>query len=284
MNRNTIIFVIATIAGGALLLTDERPFAGGLAAACVALTIAWLVSLPLGNAGIVDVFWGPGFVVVGSYYLASADVVSGQRAWLLFALATLWAFRLALHIGIRSAGSGEDFRYRAWREQSGQSFWWVSLFKVFLLQAVVLWVVSSPLLLAHSSGPSGGLSPADLVGLVLFFIGFGWEVVADWQLTRFKSDPANKGRILSTGLWARSRHPNYFGEAVLWWGLGLLALPAGGWLSFIGPALITFLLMKVSGVAMLDEALVDRRPGYADYIESTPAFFPRMGSARTRQG
>jgi len=100
--------------------------------------------------------------------------------------------------------------------------------------------------------------------------------MADLQLARFKSDPSNRGRILRTGLWARTRHPNYFGEAVLWWGLGLLAAPTGGWLAFVGPILITFLLMKVSGVAMLDAALVDRRPGYADYIRSTPAFFPRL--------
>ncbi len=276
MDRNTVIFVAATIAAGALLLVDERQFTVGLAVAGIAFTMLWLVSLVMRNAGIVDVFWGPGFVIVGGFYLVTANGDPGQRAWLVFGLTTLWAIRLALHIGIRNAGSGEDFRYRAWREHSGRSFWWISLFKVFLLQAVVLWIVSSPLLLAHSPGPRGRLSLIDLLGLSIFLIGFVWEVVSDWQLTRFKSDQANKGRILTTGLWARSRHPNYFGEAVLWWGLGLLAFPTGGWLSIMGPALITFLLMKVSGVAMLDAALVERRPGYTDYIRSTPAFFPRL--------
>ena len=281
MDRNTVIFVTATIAAGTILLVDKRPFGGGLAVAAIAFTLLWLVSLVMRNAGIVDVFWGPAFVIVGGFYLATADGDSGQRAWLIFVLTTLWAVRLALHIGIRNAGSGEDFRYRSWREQSGRSFWWISLFKIFLLQAVVLWIVSSPLLLAHSSGPRSRLSLIDLFGLSIFLIGFAWEVVSDWQLTRFKSDPANKGRILTTGLWARSRHPNYFGEAVLWWGLGLLAFPSGGWLAFIGPAMITFLLMKVSGVALLDAALVDRRPGYEEYIDSTPAFFPRLGSHRS---
>lgn len=276
MDRNTVIFVTATIAAGTILLVDKRPFAGGLAVAAIAFTLLWLVSLVMRNAGIVDVFWGPAFVIVGGFYLATANGDSGQRAWLIFVLTTLWAVRLALHIGIRNAGSGEDFRYRSWREQSGRSFWWISLFKIFLLQAVVLWIVSSPLLLANSSGPRSRLSLIDLFGLSIFLIGFAWEVVSDRQLTRFKSDPANKGRILTTGLWARSRHPNYFGEAVLWWGLGLLAFPTGGWLSIMGPALITFLLMKVSGVAMLDAALVERRPGYTDYIRSTPAFFPRL--------
>jgi len=278
MNRIAAIFVVATIAAGSLLLADQRPFAGGLAVAGIAFVLLWAVSLVLRNAGIVDVFWGPGFVIVGGFYLATATVDPGPRAWLVFALTTLWASRLALHIGFRNAKTGEDFRYRAWREESGRSFWWVSLFKVFLLQAVVLWIVSSPLLLAHSLGPQGGLSLFDLAGLALFLVGFVWEVVSDWQLARFKSDPANKGRILETGLWARSRHPNYFGETVLWWGLGLLALPTGGWLAFVGPAMITFLLMKVSGVAMLDAALVDRRPGYEEYIRSTPAFFPRLSS------
>jgi steroid 5-alpha reductase family enzyme len=281
MDRNTIIFVVAAIASSALLLTDPRPFAGGLAAAVIAFTLLWLVSLVIRNASIVDVFWGPGFVVVGGFYLASSTGDAGLRPWLVFVLTTIWAVRLAAHIGVRNAGAGEDFRYRTWREQAGRSFWWVSLFKVFLLQAAVLWIVSSPLLLAHATGARSDLSPVDLVGLTLFGLGFAVETVADWQLVRFKSDPANTGRILTTGLWRRSRHPNYFGEAVLWWGIGLLAFPTGGWLAFVGPAMITFLLMKVSGVAMLDAALADRRPGYAAYIQSTPAFFPRLRSPRT---
>lgn len=281
MDRNTLIFVAAAFAASALLLTDSRPFTGGLAVAGIAFAGLWLVSLATRNAGIVDVFWGPGFVLVGGFYLASSAGDAGLRAWVVLALTTLWALRLALHIGVRNAGAGEDFRYRTWREQAGRSFWWISLFKVFLLQAVVLWIVSSPLLLAHSTGARSGLSLFDLVGLALFGLGFAVETVADRQLTRFKSDPANRGRILTTGLWRRSRHPNYFGEAVLWWGIGLLAFPTGGWLAFVGPAMITFLLMKVSGVAMLDAALVDRRPGYAAYIESTPAFFPRLRSQRS---
>jgi steroid 5-alpha reductase family enzyme len=115
-----------------------------------------------------------------------------------------------------------------------------------------------------------------VIGAALFFFGLVWESVADLQLARFKSDPSNAGQILNSGLWALSRHPNYFGEAVLWWGLGLLAAPTGGWLAVIGPAMITFLLMKVSGVAMLDAALVERRPGYDEYVRTTPAFFPRI--------
>ena len=281
MDRNTVIFVLSTVAAMTLLLTNKRPFAGGLIAAGAAFSLLWVVSLAMRNAGIVDVFWGPGFVVVGGFYLATAGGEAGPRAWLVFALTVLWAGRLALHLGLRNIGAAEDFRYRAWREQSGRSFWWISLFKVFLLQAIILWIVSSPLLLAHSLGGRNELSPLDLVGLAVFLIGLVWESVADLQLARFKRDPANQGRILDTGLWARSRHPNYFGEAVLWWGLGLLAFPTGGWMAFVGPAMITFLLMKVSGVTMLDAALVDRRPGYDEYIRSTPAFFPRLSPKST---
>jgi steroid 5-alpha reductase family enzyme len=271
-----IIFIVAIVVSTAMLLTSGLPFLGGLTTAAISFSLLWVLSLLLRNASIVDIFWGPGFVVIGLFYLFTAPAGPQPRGLLAVVLASLWAIRLALHIALRNAGAGEDFRYAKWREQSGASFWWVSLFKVFLLQAVVLWIVSSPLLLAQLDGPNAPLSLVDGIAIVLFTAGFSFEALADWQLRRFTRDPANRGRVLSTGLWSRSRHPNYFGEAVLWWGLGLLALPVGGWLSLIGPALITFSLMRVSGVTMLDEALVERRPGYAEYIRDTPAFFPRL--------
>ncbi len=274
--RTTILFLATTIAGATLLLTSGLPFIGGLAVVAGSFVLLWMLSLVVKNAGVVDVFWGPGFVVVSVFYLLTLPGDPTPRGLLVVGLAVLWAARLAIHIGVRSAGAPEDFRYRKWREEAGPSFWWISLFKVFLLQAVLLWIVSSPLLLAQLQGPDSALTVKDLAGIALFSIGFVIESIADRQLTRFKADQSNRGRILHTGLWARSRHPNYFGEAVLWWGLGLLAVPTGAWLALVGPILITFLLMKVSGVAMLDAALVDRRPGYAEYIRSTPAFFPRL--------
>jgi steroid 5-alpha reductase family enzyme len=274
--RTTILFLVLTIAGATLLLTSGLHFIDGLAVIAGSFVLLWLLSLALGNAAIADTFWGPGFVVVGVFYLVNAHGDPSPRGFLVVGLTTIWAARLAIHIGIRSFGAPEDFRYRRWREEAGTSFWWISLFKIFLLQALLLWIVSSPLLLAQLEGPGSALTARDFIGIALFVIGFSIESTADYQLTTFKRDPSNRGRILRTGLWGRSRHPNYFGEAVLWWGLGLLAFPTGGWLALIGPALITFLLMKVSGVAMLDAALVDRRPGYADYIRSTPAFFPRL--------
>ena len=278
-NWNHIVFFGAVVGGSALLVTSGRPFLGGLAVAVASFTALWLVSLTLRDAGIADVFWGPGFVVVGAWYLATAGEPPGPRAWLVTVLVAVWAIRLAVHIGVRNRGKDEDFRYQRWREASGRSFWWVSFFKVFLLQAVTLWLVSSPLLLAQGGERRPTLF--DLGGVALFAVGFAIEVVADRQLARFKADPDNAGKILDRGLWGRSRHPNYFGEALLWWGIGLLAVPAGGALALLGPAVITFLLVRVSGVAMLDAALVDRRPGYAEYIRNTPAFVPRLRPVRS---
>jgi steroid 5-alpha reductase family enzyme len=274
-----LVFVVGTLATSAILLVRDPVFAGGLAVSVIAFSALWLVSLAIRNASIVDVFWGLGFVVVGFYYIATLSTTPTARGWLVISLITVWGLRLAIHIGIRNAGSGEDFRYRKWRDEAGSGFWWISYFKVFLLQAVVLWVVSSPVILAQLGGTPSSWSILDLVAVTLWIVGFLFEVIADWQLTRFKRDPANAGRVMRSGLWSLSRHPNYFGEALLWWGIGLLAFPTGSWLSFLGPLMLTFLLIKVSGVAMLDAALEERRAGYADYIRSTPAFLP-LGSTR----
>jgi steroid 5-alpha reductase family enzyme len=273
---NLAVFAAATVIAGGLLVGSGLPFLGGLAVSVAGFTVLWLVSLVISNASIVDIAWGPGFVVLGVFYLVSGSGAPTARALLVTLLVALWAIRLALHIGLRNVGAGEDFRYRRWRDESGRAFWWVSFFKVFLLQAVLLWIASSPLLLAQLKDPGAQLDPVDMVGVGLFLFGFGYEVVADWQLARFKRDPSNTGKVMRSGLWSRSRHPNYFGEAVLWWGLGLLAVPTGGWLALVGPVMITFLLLRISGVALLDAALVNRRQGYAEYIETTPAFFPRV--------
>ena len=281
MDRNAVIFSIGTLLSSAVLLLSDHDFLDGLVVVIVAFAVLWGVSLLLKNAGIVDIFWGPGFVVVGVFYAVSAPGAPTFRGLVVLALVTVWALRLALYIGVRNAGAGEDFRYRKWREESGGNFWWISFFKVFLLQAVVLWVVSSPLRLAHLAG-SRPIGIIGGLGLVLWCCGFVYETVADWQLKRFKKDPLNAGRVMRSGLWSLSRHPNYFGEAVLWWGIALVTLPVAGWLSLIGPLMMTFLLLKVSGVALLDSAMVERRPDYADYIASTPAFVPLPRGLRSR--
>ena len=273
MKRDEIIFAAALVSGCAVLAFSGLAFGIGLVAAIVAFSLLWLLSLALRDSSIVDIFWGVGFVLVGWVYYMSSGTESAAGL-LVCVLTTIWGLRLATHIGLRNAGKGEDFRYQQWRRQSGRSFWWVSFFKIFMLQALVLWVVSSPLLVAQFGAPEGWRKVSLAVGFAAWVVGFGFEAVADWQLMRFRADSANRGRVLDSGLWSLSRHPNYFGEAVLWWGIGLIAWSVGGALALLGPLFLTFTLLRVSGVALLDRELVDRRPGYDAYIKSTPAFLP----------
>jgi len=235
----------------------------------------WLLSLAVRDASIVDSFWGPGFVLVAAVALALGPGVL-ERRQLLFALVAVWGVRLAVHITRRNWGRGEDFRYQGFRARWGDRFWWVSLFTVFLLQAVLLLVVSLPLQVAGAGATPASLGPLDGVGVALWLVGFAFEAVGDAQLARFKADPANRGSVMDRGLWRYTRHPNYFGDAVLWWGIGVIALPTPwGWAALVGPALMTFLLVRVSGVAMLERSIADRRPGYAEYVRRTSAFVPR---------
>lgn len=245
----------------------------GLVALLVLFSVLWLASLYLANASIVDMWWGPAFVLALWAYLGFG-VPAHARAWLVGALVVVWAGRLAWHIGRRNIGHGEDPRYRAWRQQHGARWWWRSYLQVFLLQAVVAWIVSWPLFFAARDG-SAFPTPWDAAGMLVFAAGWLCEAVADWQLAAFKRDPANRGQVMDRGLWHYSRHPNYFGEAVLWWGLGLVAAGTpGGWIALIGPVLMTWLLVRVSGVAMLERGLRQTKPGYAEYVARTSAFVP----------
>jgi steroid 5-alpha reductase family enzyme len=244
----------------------------GLPPLLILFGLLWLVSLPLRNSSIVDIWWGPVFVLATVAYL-EWTTPAHPRAWLTTGAVTLWAARLAWHIGRRNVGHGEDARYAAWRRQAGANWWWRSYFKVFLLQGVIAWIVSSPLYFAVRVPASAFPSVWDVIGAALFLVGLAWETIGDAQLARFKRNPANRGRVMDQGLWRLSRHPNYFGEAVLWWGLGLLGVAGGGLLGLVGPALMTWLLLRVSGVALLERTLATR-PGYADYIARTPAFLP----------
>ena len=248
----------------------------GLAAILALFTILWIASLLVRNSSIVDMWWGPGILVIGAaYFVTAAGALT--RARLTLALVAIWAIRLAVHIGSRNIGHGEDFRYAAWRRERGASWWWFSYIKVFLLQAVIAWIVSVPLYAAITSPTPMSLTIVDYAGVALFTIGFLFEAIGDEQLRRFKRNAANRGRVLNTGLWRYTRHPNYFGEAVLWWGLGLLAAATpGGAATLIGPAIMTYLLVRVSGVALLERTLVDTKPEYADYIARTSSFFPMV--------
>lgn len=244
----------------------------GLLTVAVAMTLLWILSVRLGDVSIVDVFWGPGFALAGGTYLL-VDGSFSDRGVLAVTLVTVWAVRLGTHLLIRNLGSsGEDPRYQAMREPYGDQYWWVSLFTVFWLQAGLLWIISAPLLGAVRSGSPLGL--LDGIGALVFATGLTIETVADLQLKRFRANPANKGTVLDSGLWRYSRHPNYFGDFVVWWGLYLIALSGGAWWTAFGPALISWLLLRVSGVTMLERGLKKTRPGYEEYVRRTSAFIP----------
>jgi steroid 5-alpha reductase family enzyme len=240
----------------------------------VYMVAIWLLSLLTRNASIVDIFWGLGFVLLAVVYFVVTDGFIGRKV-LITALVAVWGLRLSLYILWRNWGKGEDYRYRKWREEAGEKFWWTSLFQVFLLQGALLWLISAPILAAQFSDDPDHLTVFDLLGTLAWGVGFFFEAVGDWQLARFKRDPANKGKVMRSGLWAYTRHPNYFGEAALWWGYYVIAAgTAGGYWTFFSPILMTVLLLRVSGVALLERRQVETKPQYRDYIESTSAFFP----------
>lgn len=234
----------------------------------------WLASLILKNSSIVDIFWGTGFVISAfTYFLLTPEGYIGRK-FLLVLLTTIWGLRLTIHVLTRNWGKPEDFRYQKWRNESGKIWWIKSLFKVFLLQGFLMWIISVPLLAAQYSTTPDRLTVFDLLGVLLWAIGLFFESVGDFQLTRFKANPENRGKVLSTGVWRYSRHPNYFGDSAQWWGYFLIALSAGGWWSVFSPILMTLFLIKVSGVALLEKTLKTSKPGYREYIESTSAFVP----------
>ena len=238
------------------------------------MTSVWVLSVVIKNAGIADTFWGLGFVLVAWITFAVAEGYPGRKL-LITLLVTVWGVRLALHIGIRSWGKGEDRRYQAWRRQYGERFWWISLFTVFLLQGALLWVISLVSQAGQWSPEPDRLVRLDGAGFLLWVVGFFFESVGDRQLAAFKANPQNKGRVMDQGLWRYTRHPNYFGECLMWWGIFLitLATPGSFW-TIISPLTITFLLLKVSGVTLLERTIVENRPEYRDYQERTSAFIP----------
>ncbi|MHB1134838.1 MAG: DUF1295 domain-containing protein [Chloroflexota bacterium] len=246
----------------------------GLLVTMALMAALWLLSLPLQNSSIVDIFWGPGFVVAGWVYFALTPEGLPARKLLVATLVTIWGLRLALHVFFRNRGKGEDYRYQRWRQNAGQSWWWQSFFKVFALQGLLLWLISAPLLGAQMYSPSNSLTFIDALAVAVWGLGFFFEAVGDWQLVRFKANPANKGQVLTGGLWRYTRHPNYFGDATQWWAYYLFSLAAGVWWTVLSPMLMTFLLLRVSGVALLEKDLTKAKPGYVEYISRTSAFIP----------
>ena len=249
----------------------------GLAVIVILFTILWAVSLRQQNSSIADVAWGPGILVIGLTYYFTSDGVT-LRAQLTLALLAIWAIRLATHLGIRTRLQGEDFRYVKWRDE--YDHWWlVSYFKVFLLQAVVGWIISLPIYFCIVSLAPASLTMLDYLGVLLFVCGLVFESVGDEQLRRFRADRVNRGKVLDTGLWRYTRHPNYFGEALVWWGFGLIGAATGGVPGLVGPAILTYLLINVSGVALLESSLIEKA-GYIQYAGRTPPFLPLTAKAQ----
>ena len=253
-----------------------------LGLACVAVAGAmiglWGLSLWLRNASIVDIFWGFGFAgiaALGAGFGAGAPA----RRWLLAGLAIVWGARLGAYLFTRNYGAGEDPRYQAMRRhwsKRGKHFGWVSLRTVFGLQGVLMLVVALPVIVGQSAATPVSLGMVEGFGCAVWATGLLFEAVGDAQLARFKRAPANAGSVMDRGLWAWTRHPNYFGDFLVWWRIFLVALPVpGGIASIIGPLAMSFLLMRVSGVPLLERRMARTRPGYAAYAARTSAFFPR---------
>lgn len=248
----------------------------GLAAVSVTMVAVWIASLVRRDASLVDRVWGPAFAILAWTYAIAAATWT-PRTWLVLVLVTVWAVRLGGYITWRNWGEGEDKRYRAMRERNPQRFAVRSLVTIFLLQGVLAWFISLPLLAATVAASPAGLIWTDYLAVAVWIIGFAFEAGGDWQLARFLADPANRGRVMDRGFWRYTRHPNYFGDATIWWAFFLVAVSTGAWWAIVGSLAMTFFIVRVSGVALTDRNMAQgssKREGYDDYVRRTNAFIP----------
>jgi steroid 5-alpha reductase family enzyme len=256
-------------------------FGLNLTAVILMMILGWFLSLILKNVTVVDSLWGLGFVLIAWLTFFLTDGFLGRRL-LIALLVTVWGLRLSIYLSRRNWGKGEDPRYGSWREKSGKHFWIVSLFKVFLLQSLFLWAISLSLQYGAVSKTPAMITWLDLCGLSLWMVGFIFEAVGDWQLAAFKSNPANKGKVMDRGLWAYTRHPNYFGECLMWWGIFVIAFSTpNSWWTVLSPLIITAVLLKMTGIPLTEKTIVAHRPGYKEYIQRTPAFIPWFPKKKT---
>lgn len=246
-------------------------YSAGLMAIGLFAFCGWLISLARDNVTHVDSMWSL-FIGMAAYTYTLFFFELSPRTTMVLWLVTIWSVRLSAYLTWRNWSPHEDHRYAEIRKNNEPHFWLKSFYIVFGLQAVLAWIISMSLFGAIES--KSPLNQLDFLGAAIVIFGFVWETVADWQLTAFKANEANKGKVLDTGLWRYSRHPNYFGECCVWWGFYLIAYAGGAWWSLVSPLLMTLLLLKVSGVALLEKDIGDRRPEYAEYIKRTNAFFP----------
>lgn len=240
----------------------------------ILVTLLWIWSIFIKNVSIIDLFWGFGFAVVNAFYVLMSGEINARKI-LILVLVSVWGLRLAIYLTIRNIGKGEDFRYKEFRRKYGiERYWWFSYFQTFLLQGVLIMIVSLPLLGISQSIHSGKLNLLDYFGILVWLIGFSFEAGGDFQLSRFKRDIKNKGKVLNTGFWKYTRHPNYFGDSAVWWAYAIFSIAAGSYWQIIGSAVMTLLIIKLSGVALLEKTLNMSKPQYQEYIQKTSSFFP----------
>jgi steroid 5-alpha reductase family enzyme len=240
----------------------------------IMMTSLWIISILIKNVSIVDLFWGVGFVLLCGFYFINTNGYE-HRKIILLSMVSIWGFRLSGYLVWRNLGKGEDFRYRQFRMIYGKErYWWISFFQTFLLQGVLMWLISAPLLGGQYFGRNNPLGIIDLTGIALWIIGFIFEAGGDLQLALFKADQSNRGKVMDKGFWHYTRHPNYFGDSAVWWGFGLICIGSGSYLPALGSLLMTAIIIKISGISLLEKSLKDQKPGYKEYIEKTSAFIP----------
>ncbi len=255
-------------------MTFSQIYFDGLLIIWAFVTLVWVLSVFLKNASIVDIFWGLGLILVSVFYFWATPGFS-ERKIIALILVVIWGLRLSIHIFNRNKGKSEDYRYQEFRKKYGANrYWWFSYFQVFLLQGFLIWLISAPLLAVNYFGLEKDLGLLDATGILVWLTGFIFEAGGDWQLALFKKNPAYKGKLLTSGFWKYTRHPNYFGDAAVWWGFALLSIGVGCYLPVLSAVLMTWLLLKVSGVSMLEGTLVKTKLGYEDYMNKTSAFIP----------
>jgi len=237
------------------------------------MTALWIVSVVLKNVSIVDMFWGIGFVLVNTFYFFNTDTTPAKIV--LLVLVAIWGLRLSVYLAWRNIGKPEDFRYQEFRKKYGEkNYWWVSFFQTFLLQGILMWMISLPLLGVNLYSTSQHLNLTDYLGMLVWTVGFIFEAGGDLQLARFKMNNGNKGKVLKDGFWHYTRHPNYFGDSAVWWGYGLMVISTGSYWLVTGSVIMTLLILKVSGVVLLEKSLTNQKPDYKDYILKTSSFIP----------
>jgi len=240
----------------------------------IIVTLLWILSALIKNVSIIDLFWGLGFVIVNAVYFFNSGEIYTRKI-ILISLVSLWGLRLSIYLTWRNLGKGEDFRYQKFRQKYGaKRYWFISYFQTFLLQGALIMFISLPLLGTNTQTNSNALNYLDYLGIIFFIIGFAFEAGGDLQLARFKKDKNNTGNVLNTGFWKYTRHPNYFGDSAIWWSFALFSIASGSYWTFIGAIGMTLLIIKVSGVALLEKSLNETKPQYREYIKKTNSFLP----------